>query len=196
MPCETAATRPELSRAVESSTSSTFDSSRRGFVLMGAALGLSACTPKSKTAAADPGAAQPQSEQSKAYMAKIAKQPGVKVLPSGLAYKIVRAGPASGLKPQLNDEVKVHYEGKLEDGTVFDSSYERGQPAAMPLKGLVLAWQEALQLMRPGDEWMLYVPSNLGYGEQGQAQIPPGAPLIFRIELIDVLPGPGRIQQG
>ena len=196
MPCETAATRPESSRAVESSTSSTFESSRRGFVLMGAALALAACTPKSKTAAADREAAQPQSAQSKAYMAKVAKQTGVKVLASGLAYKIVRSGPATGLKPQLNDEVKVHYEGKLEDGTVFDSSYERGQPAAMPLKGLVLAWQEALQLMRPGDEWMLYVPSNLGYGEQGQGQIPPGAPLIFQIELIDVLPGPGRIQQG
>jgi peptidylprolyl isomerase/FKBP-type peptidyl-prolyl cis-trans isomerase FklB len=170
--------------------------SKRGFVLFGAALALAACTPKTKKTAAEPGPAQPQSEQSKAYMAKIAKEPGVKVLASGLAYKVVRSGPATGLKPQLNDEVKVHYEGKLEDGTVFDSSYERGQPAAMPLKGLVPAWQEALPLMRPGDEWMLYVPSNLGYGEEGQGPIPPGAPLIFRIELIDVLPGPGRIQQG
>ena len=83
-----------------------------------------------------------------------------------------------------------------EDGTVFDSSYERGAPAAMPLDRLIPAWQEALQLMRPGDEWTLYVPSNLGYGEEGAGQIPPGAPLIFRIELIDVLPAPGRIQQG
>jgi peptidylprolyl isomerase/FKBP-type peptidyl-prolyl cis-trans isomerase FklB len=131
-------------------------------------------------------------------MANVAKDKDVKVLPSGLAYKIVRSGPPTGLKPQLNDEVKVHYEGKLENGTVFDSSYERGQPAAMPLKGLVPGWQEALQLMRPGDEWILYVPSNLGYGEEGAGggQIPPGAPLIFKIELIDVLPGPGRIQQG
>jgi peptidylprolyl isomerase/FKBP-type peptidyl-prolyl cis-trans isomerase FklB len=171
---------------------------KRALVLMGALLALTACQPRAKVAA-EPGKPQPQSEQSKAFMAKIEKaDPTVKVLPSGLAYKVVRSGPATGLKPQLNDEVKVHYEGKLEDGRVFDSSYERGQPAAMPLKGLIPAWQEALQLMRPGDEWVLYVPSNLGYGEEGAGggEIPPGAPLTFRIELIDVLPGPGRIQQG
>ena len=110
---------------------------------------------------------------------------------------MVRSGPPTGLKPQLTDEVKVHYEGKTQDGNVFDSSYERGAPAAMPLRGLIPGWQEALQLMRPGDEWVLYVPSNLGYGEAGAGgEIPPGAPLQFRIELIDVLPGPGRIQQG
>ena len=169
---------------------------RKAFVILAAALALAACQPKGKHAEGEPGAAQPQSEQSKAYMAKVAKEPGVKVLPSGLAYKIVHSGPATGLKPHIQDEVKVNYEGKLVDGTVFDSSYERGQPAAMPLKGLVPAWQEALPLMRPGDEWILYVPSNLGYGAEGQGPIPPGAPLIFRIELIDVLPGPGRIQQG
>ena len=92
--------------------------------------------------------------------------------------------------------MKVNYEGKLIDGTVFDSSYERGQPAAMPLRGLVKAWQEALQLMRPGDEWILYVPPELGYGAEGKDPIPPGAVLIFRIELIDALPGPGSVQQG
>ena len=166
----------------------------RVLILAAALLALAACAPK--PAAQADGAPAPASAVSNAFMAKIAKEPGVKLTASGLAYKIVRSGPATGLKPQLTDEVKVHYEGKLEDGTVFDSSYERGQPAAMPLKHLVLAWQEALQLMRPGDEWILYVPSNLGYGEEGQGQIPPGAPLIFRIELIDVLPGPGRIQQG
>lgn len=167
---------------------------KRPLILAAALLTLVACAPKpgSRPDGAPPAA----SAASNAFMAKIAKEPGVIRTASGLAYKIVRSGPATGLKPQLADEVKVHYEGKLEDGTVFDSSYERGQPAAMPLKHLVLAWQEALQLMRPGDEWILYVPSNLGYGEEGQGQIPPGAPLIFRIELIDVLPGPGRIQQG
>lgn len=168
---------------------------KRFAVLAVAALALAACQPKGKASVVDP-ASQPASEQSKAFMAKATKEEGVKVLPSGLAYKVVRAGPEGGLKPQLSDEVKVHYEGKLEDGTVFDSSYERGQPAAMPLNGLIPGWQEALQLMRPGDEWILYVPSNLGYGEMGAGQIPPGAPLIFRIELIDVLPGPGRVQQG
>jgi len=169
---------------------------KRTLILLAAALALTACQPKGGKDAAGPAAPTEQSAASKAFMAKTAKEEGVKVLASGLAYKIVRSGPETGLKPQLNDEVKVHYEGKLEDGTVFDSSYERGQPAAMPLKGLIPGWQEALQLMRPGDEWILYVPSNLGYGEDGAGQIPPGSPLIFKIELIDVLAGPGRIQQG
>jgi FKBP-type peptidyl-prolyl cis-trans isomerase len=157
-----------------------------------AALTLTACHGKAQAPVAD------QSAPSKAFLAANAKQPGVVVLPSGLQYKIVHSGPATGLKPQLTDEVKVHYEGKLIDGKVFDSSYERGQPAAMPLKGLVKGWQEALQLMRPGDEWILYVPSDLGYGPEGAGggEIPGGAALIFRIELIDVLPGPGRVQQG
>jgi peptidylprolyl isomerase/FKBP-type peptidyl-prolyl cis-trans isomerase FklB len=168
---------------------------KRTLILLAAALALSACQPKAKEAAA-PGAPAVQSAASKSFMDKAAKEPGVKVLPSGLAYKVVRSGPATGLRPQLTDEVKVHYEGKLENGTVFDSSYERGQPAAMPLKGLIPGWQEALQLMRPGDEWLLYVPSNLGYGDDAAGEIPPGSPLIFKIELIDVLPGPGRIQQG
>lgn len=167
---------------------------KRILIVAVAALALAACQKKAETAGpATPGA---QSEVSKTYMAKVAKEEGVKVLPSGLAYKVIQSGAATGLKPGPHDEVKVHYEGNLEDGTVFDSSYERGAPAAMPLDRLILAWQEALQLMRPGDQWMLYVPSNLGYGEEGQGQIPPGAPLIFRIELIDVLPAPGRIQQG
>ena len=167
---------------------------KRILIAAAAVLALSACQQKDKVA--EPGAPAQQSEVSKTFMAKVGKETGVTVLPSGLAYKVVRAGPATGLKPGSKDEVKVHYEGKLEDGTVFDSSYERGAPAAMPLDRLIPAWQEALQLMRPGDEWLLYVPSNLGYGEEGAGQIPPGAPLIFRIELIDVLAAPGRIQQG
>jgi FKBP-type peptidyl-prolyl cis-trans isomerase len=138
-----------------------------------------------------------QSGQAQAFLAQNAKQPGIVTLPSGLQYKVVRSGPADGVKPRLGDEVKVHYEGKLIDGAVFDSSYERGQPAAMPLNGLIKGWQEALQLMRPGDEWILYVPPNLGYGAEGAGGImPPGAALIFRIELIAVLPGPGRVGQG
>ena len=155
-----------------------------------AALSLSACQGKAQ--------GPDQSGPSKAFLAQNAKQPGVVVLPSGLQYKVIRSGPATGMKPQLTDEVKVHYEGKLIDGKVFDSSYERGQPAAMPLNGLVKGWQEALQLMRPGDQWILYVPSDLGYGAEGAGggEIPGGAALIFKIELIDVLPGPGRVQQG
>ena len=138
-----------------------------------------------------------QSDKAKAFLAQNAQQAGVHVLPSGLQYRVVRSGPADGLRPQLGDEVKVNYEGKLTDGTVFDSSYQRGVPAAMPLKGLIKGWQEALQLMRPGDEWILYVPPALGYGDEGAGgQIPPGAALIFRIELLGVLPAEGRIQQG
>jgi len=167
---------------------------KRILIVAAAVLALAGCQQKAKVA--EPGAPAQQSEVSKTFMDKKAKEAGVTVLPSGLAYKVVRSGPETGLKPGPKDEVKVHYEGKLEDGTVFDSSYERGAPAAMPLDRLIPAWQEALQLMRPGDEWLLYVPSNLGYGEEGAGQIPPGAPLIFRIELIDVLAAPGRIQQG
>lgn len=161
---------------------------RRLIICAVAALSLAACQKK---------ALPDQSPQAKAFMAANAKQAGVQTLPSGLQYKVVRSGPATGLKPQLGDEVKVHYEGKLIDGTVFDSSYERGAPAAMPLRGLIKGWQEGLQLMRPGDEWILYVPPELGYGEEGAGgMIPPGAALIFRIELIGVLPGAGRVQQG
>lgn len=164
-----------------------------------AALSLAACQAKTPPVQVDAPAHGPvvdQSAQAKAFLANNAKQPGVVVLPDGLQYKVVHSGPANGLKPHINDEVKVNYEGKLIDGTVFDSSYERGQPAAMPLKNLVKAWQEALQLMRPGDEWTLYVPPELGYGAEGQGSIPPGAALIFRIELIDSLPGPGTVERG
>ena len=153
-----------------------------------AALALAACQPKSLP---------DQSSKSEAFLAQNAKQAGVQALPSGLQYKVVRSGAPGGLRPALGDDVKVNYEGKLIDGTVFDSSYERGVPAAMPLRGLIPGWQEALPLMRPGDEWILYVPPKLGYGEEGAGgKIPPGAALIFRIELLGVLPAAGRIQHG
>ena len=159
-------------------------------VLALALLALAACGPNKK-AAENLGAAN-------SFLTANTKAAGVVTLPSGLQYKIVRSGPASGAEPHAGDEVKVHYEGKLLDGTVFDSSYERGVPAAMPLDALIPAWIEALQLMRPGDEWVLYVPPALGYGEEGAGggQIPGNSVLIFRIELIGVLPGPGSIAQG
>ena len=164
----------------------------RILTIAAAALALAACQPKTQAVKGPPD----QSVASAQFLAKNAKEPGVVVLPDGLQYKIVSSGPATGLKPHINDEVKVNYEGKLIDGTVFDSSYERGQPAAMPLKGLVKAWQEALQKMKPGDVWMLYVPPELGYGSEGQGPIPGNAALIFKIELIDSLPGPGTVEQG
>jgi len=149
-------------------------------VSLGAALALSACGPSKKQ--------QESLATAQAFLAQNAKQPGVVTLADGLQYKIVRSGPATGPKPNPTDEVKVHYEGKLVDGTVFDSSYERGAPASFPLQGLVPAWRTALVMMRPGDEWTLYVPPELGYGAQDKGPIPGNSVMIFRIELIDVLP--------
>lgn len=173
---------------------------RRILALAAVALIAAGCAKGGQTAekAETAPAAAKLSPEAKAFLDKNAKEPGVKVLPSGLQYRIVRSGPATGLRPQETDEVKVHYEGKLLDGRVIDSSYERGAPAAMPLRALIPGWIEALKLMRPGDEWTLYLPPDLAYGEEGagNGEIPPGSVLIFRIELIDVLPGPGRIQQG
>ena len=124
----------------------------------------------------------------KTFLEGNAHAPGVHVTPSGLQYKVIASGPADGLKPRDVSEVKVNYEGKLLDGTVFDSSYQRGEPAVFGVSGLIPAWTEALQMMRPGDVWELYVPAKLGYGDQGQGPIPPGAVLTFKIELISIGP--------
>jgi FKBP-type peptidyl-prolyl cis-trans isomerase len=148
--------------------------------VLAASLALAGCHDHKK-AAENLSAAQ-------TFMAQNAKKPGVKTLPSGVEYEIVRSGPVTGPHPRKSDLVKVHYEGKLTTGEIFDSSYERGAPAVMELDGLIPAWIEALQLMRPGDEWRLYVPPEQGYGEKGAGPIPPNSVLIFRIELLDVLP--------
>jgi peptidylprolyl isomerase/FKBP-type peptidyl-prolyl cis-trans isomerase FklB len=144
----------------------------------------------------DPKVLAANAEAGKAFLVKNAAEPGVKTLPSGLQYVVVRSGAADGVRPLPGDQIKVHYEGKLLSGEVFDSSYDRGVPAVMPLDGLIPGWVEALQLMRPGDEWRIFVPAELGYGDQGGGPIPPGATLVFRIELIDVLPGPRHKQAG
>jgi FKBP-type peptidyl-prolyl cis-trans isomerase len=124
----------------------------------------------------------------KTFLASNARAAGVHVTPSGLQYKILQSGPADGPEAKATDEVKVNYEGKLLDGTVFDSSYKRGEPAVFSVSALIPAWTEALQLMRPGDVWALYAPANLAYGDQGPGQIPPGAVLTFKIELIAISP--------
>ena len=162
--------------------------------VLAAVLALAGCN----KGGADPAEMAKSAAEAKAFMATNAKAEGVQTLPSGVQYKIVTSGPATGKSPKVRDEVKVHYEGKLVSGKIFDSSYDRGQPAAMPLPALIPAWKEALQLMRPGDEWILFVPPEMGYGEEGAGggEIPGNSVLIFRIELIDVLPAPGRIQQG
>jgi len=110
---------------------------------------------------------------------------GVKVTASGLQYKVISAG--SGKTPSASDNVTVHYTGKLVDGTPFDSSVERGQPATFGVGQVISGWTEALQLMREGDKWILFIPSELGYGERGAGgKIPPHSTLIFEVELIKV----------
>jgi FKBP-type peptidyl-prolyl cis-trans isomerase len=120
------------------------------------------------------------------FLAKNAKAAGVKTLPSGLQYKVVASGPA-GPSPKAGDIIKVHYEGTLVSGQVFDSSFARGKPVLFPLADLVPAWMEALPMMRVGDEWMLYAPPQLGYGPEGSGPIPPNSVLIFRIKLLGML---------
>jgi peptidylprolyl isomerase/FKBP-type peptidyl-prolyl cis-trans isomerase FklB len=149
-------------------------------VLLVGSLALGGCK-DNKKAAENLTAAQ-------AFMAGNAKKPGVKSLPDGVQYEIVRSGPETGVHPKKGDLIKVHYEGKLTSGEIFDSSYERGSPAVMELDQLIPAWMEVIPMMRPGDEWRLYVPPQQGYGEKGGGPIPPNSALIFRIELIDVLP--------
>ncbi len=119
------------------------------------------------------------------WLANNASKPGVKVLPSGLQYRVVKEG--TGAKPTGKSKVEVHYEGTLIDGTVFDSSYKRGQTATFPVMGVIKGWTEALQLMSEGSEWELFIPYQLAYGERGQGNdIPPFATLIFKVELIKV----------
>lgn len=131
-----------------------------------------------------------------AFLARNATAPGVHVTKSGLQYRVVRLGPPTGLRPKPADEVKVNYEGKLLDGEVFDSSFERGAPTVATLRRLIPAWVEALQMMRPGDEWLLYVPPALGYGAQGAGSIPPNSVLVFKIDLLGVLPDDSSIGRG
>ena len=118
------------------------------------------------------------------YMAAIARQPGVTVTESGLAYRIVKSGPAAGAHPRFGDQVRVSYEGRLADGTVFDSSASNGGPALLTIGQLVAGWNEALPLMRPGDDWTLYVPPSLGYGDEATGPIPANSVLVFRLQLL------------
>nr|WP_314480540.1 FKBP-type peptidyl-prolyl cis-trans isomerase [uncultured Pseudomonas sp.] len=121
----------------------------------------------------------------KQFLADNAKRDGIVTLASGLQYEALSAG--EGAKPSREDQVRVHYHGTLIDGTVFDSSYDRGQPAEFPVGGVIAGWTEALQLMSAGSKWRLYVPSELAYGAQGVGSIPPHSVLVFDVELLDVL---------
>lgn len=123
--------------------------------------------------------------EGKAFLAENAKREGVTTLASGLQYEVLTAG--EGVKPTAEDQVRTHYHGTLIDGAVFDSSYQRGQPAEFPVGGVIAGWTEALQLMGVGSKWRLYVPSELAYGAQGVGSIPPHSVLVFDIELLAVL---------
>ena len=126
--------------------------------------------------------------EGEAFLAENAKQEGVVVTESGLQYKVLE--PGEGDSPGPADMATVHYRGTLIDGTQFDSSYDRGQPATFPVGGVIAGWTEALQLMKPGAKWQLVIPAGLAYGERGAGQnIGPNATLLFEVELISVEKG-------
>lgn len=121
----------------------------------------------------------------KTFLDENAAKEGVQTTESGLQYKVLEAG--DGAKPAATDQVKVHYRGRLLDGTEFDSSYKRGQPATFKVNQLIPGWVEALQLMPTGSKWELYIPASLGYGQGGTGNIPPNSTLIFEMELLEIV---------
>jgi FKBP-type peptidyl-prolyl cis-trans isomerase FklB len=128
--------------------------------------------------------AEKNKKEGLAYLEENKKKSGVKTLKSGLQYKVITEG--KGKAPQEKDSVTVHYRGTLIDGTEFDSSYKRGQPASFPVGGVIKGWTEALQLMKEGAKWQLVIPSDLAYGESGRQGIPPNAVLVFEVELVSI----------
>lgn len=154
-------------------------------ILLTSTLLLSGCgspAKNEKAAEAAPGSISTPSP------AKTTDASGYVTTASGLRYKVLASGPASGQRPTIYDTVVVHYRGTLVDGTVFDSSYDRGQPASFGVSQVIPGWTQALQMMRPGDKWLIQIPFNLAYGSRGSPpKIPPFADLIFQVELLNVL---------
>jgi FKBP-type peptidyl-prolyl cis-trans isomerase len=129
--------------------------------------------------------AETNKKEGEAFLAENKTKEGVKTLPSGLQYKVITEG--TGKIPKETDTISAHYSGTLIDGTEFDSSYKRGQPATFPVKGVIKGWTEALQLMKEGSKWQLFIPSDLAYGERGAGSaIGPNSTLIFEVELLSV----------
>lgn len=139
---------------------------------------------QAKRAADDKAKAETNKTAGDAFLAKNKTKAGVKVTASGLQYEVVK--PGTGPKPKDTDSVEVHYTGTLLDGTKFDSSRDRGEPAKFPLKGVIPGWTEGLQLMPVGSTYKFYIPANLAYGENGPGPIGPNATLIFDVELIKI----------
>ena len=138
---------------------------------------------KQRAAAAEMG--KKAKEEGEKYLAENAKKEGVVTLPSGLQYLVIKEG--NGKRPKATDKVKCHYEGMLVDGTLFDSSVQRGEPATFPLNQVIAGWTEGLQLMTEGSKYRFFIPYTLGYGERGAgASIPPFAALVFDVELVTV----------
>lgn len=130
-------------------------------------------------------AGEKNAREGAAFLAENAKKDGVVTLPSGLQYKVITAG--TGRTPGKDDTVTVNYRGTLIDGQEFDSSYKRGEPATFPVNGVIRGWTEALQLMKEGAKWQLFIPAELAYGERGAGQaIGPNSTLIFDVELISI----------
>jgi len=128
--------------------------------------------------------AQKNAAEADKFFAENKTKEGVKTTASGLQYKVMKEG--TGGQPKSSDTVTVNYRGTLIDGTEFDSSYKRGQPATFAVGGVIKGWTEALQLMKVGSKYQLFIPANLAYGEQGRPGIPPNSTLIFEVELMDV----------
>jgi FKBP-type peptidyl-prolyl cis-trans isomerase FklB len=129
--------------------------------------------------------AEKNKKEGDAYLGQNKKKDGVKVLPSGLQYKVLKEG--TGRKPKATDTVSVQYKGTFVDGTEFDSSYRRGKAAEFPVRGLIPAWTEALQLMPEGSKWLIVVPPLIGYGDKGSPPvIGPNATLVFEMELLAI----------
>jgi len=130
-------------------------------------------------------AAAPARKEGEAFLAANKTKEGVVTLPSGLQYKILKVG--TGPKPTASDKVSCNYRGTLIDGTEFDSSYKGGKPIEFPVSGVIHGWTEALQLMPVGSKWQLFIPSDLAYGDPGRPGIPPGATLVFEVELMSIV---------
>ncbi len=135
--------------------------------------------------------AEKNKKDGEAFLAENKKKEGITTLPSGLQYKVLTEG--KGKQPKATDTVVVHYQGTLIDGSEFDSSYRRGEPATFPVNGVIKGWQEALQLMKEGSKFHVVIPAELAYGERGAGQIiGPNSVLIFDMELIEVKPEEGK----